>query len=157
MSEEALASRFLRFIAFILDWILTIMVTIMVLGTTRLLESPEAYQGEQSVTLRVLGAGAIAYLLVNGWLLIARGQTMGKFFCRIAIVAQSTGARPAIWVLILRSLVFAFSITFVSHWAYSLAYLVNYGFVVRKDRRCLHDILLQTEVVKYGKEPNKSD
>ena len=148
MSERVLASRFMRLIAFVLDWLLVVMVTVMVLGTTRLLESADAFATPMSIAIRVLIAGAIAYLILNGWLLIARGQTFGMMLCRLTIVIRNTTDRPAIWVLVIRSVVFGFAIAAVFEWILFVVYMVNWLFIVRKNRCCLHDLLLQTEVIE---------
>lgn len=157
MNERVLASRFLRLVASVLDWILTIMVTIMVLGTTRFLEHPNAFDSSWTVLSRVVGAGVIAYLLLHGWLLVSRGQSFGKFLCGLKIVKRGTDERPSIGVLVLRSLIFGFSYSIFQYGLVIVIYIADSVSIFFKSRRCLHDMLLLTEVIKYQPATDKED
>jgi uncharacterized RDD family membrane protein YckC len=90
--------------------------------------------------------GVLTFLLLNGYLLATRGQTLGKALLKIRIVRPSgepaSGARLA-----LRYGVGLCNRPHGGHalWIYSL---VDCLMIFRKSRRCLHDEIADTIVVK---------
>ena len=156
MSEINLASRWRRFFAALLDFVLVIAGLIIVLGTTRLLESPEPWTNDLVFNVRVFAAGALTYLILNGALLIYRGQTIGKFLLRMRIVETGSENRAPIWILVLRSLFIppVFVAIMFNDWGSTvfLVALVWYGAIFYKHRKCLHDYLLRTDVIRVAKK-----
>ena len=97
----------------------------------------------------VLGLATFALQLVQIYLVSTRGQTLGKRFLGIRIVRASDGSNPGFaraWLL--RALVPG--IIGMLPMIGSVFTFVNYGFIFRADRRCLHDLLADTRVVKVN-------
>jgi len=86
------------------------------------------------------------YLAINGHLLAKHGQSVGKRLCGIRIVRQD-GSAPTLWEVFVKRYL---SILLLGQipMAGNLVSLVDALFIFRKDRRCLHDLLAGTLVVK---------
>lgn len=93
-----------------------------------------------------MALGFSAYVLVNGWLLHTRGQTVGKKLLGLRVV-RTDGSRAGIArLLFVRYLLnSAFSIVPVVGGIYAL---VDCLLIFRASRKCLHDNLADTIVVK---------
>ena len=94
--------------------------------------------------------GGIAYLVIfmviNGYLLVTKGQTLGKLALGIRIVdAASNGAATAVKLLGLRYVLvlLVMAIPIIGQ----LLGLADALFIFRSDRRCVHDLLAGTKVV----------
>jgi uncharacterized RDD family membrane protein YckC len=117
--------------------------------------------GSGTSTLNVLG-WVYAFILgiSNLILLHEEGQTIGKMIMKTRIVLAKNGLNGGIWNnLILRSawdlIALALGFFFLLPSGRSiaianclLAYTLDYFFIFRKDRRCLHDLIAKTVVVK---------
>ncbi|XOV82830.1 MAG: RDD family protein [bacterium] len=138
-----------RVVASAIDFVLVPLVSFIVMLVTGVMESAEAYAGNQ-IWLRGIGLGVVGYLLVNGWLLHRRGQTVGKMCMGIMIIDAKTGEKPPWWRLVfIRALFFPLLylpvlVASVGLWA--LLPLLDQAFIFRADRRCLHDLLAGTSV-----------
>jgi uncharacterized RDD family membrane protein YckC len=109
----------------------------------------EIEPGRLLIGFAVLGLATFALQLVQIYLVSTRGQTLGKRFLGIRIVRASDGSNPGFaraWLL--RALVPG--IIGVLPTIGSVFTIVNYGFIFRADRRCLHDLLADTRVVKVN-------
>ena len=101
--------------------------------------------------LRLVYAGqsllaALLYLAVNGPLLVRNGQTVGKRLCRIRI-AKPDGSVPSLLdSFVKRHLVFALA-RLVPYVGFLLA-MADVLLIFRDSRKCLHDDLAGTVVVK---------
>ena len=104
----------------------------------------------------VLGlVGVAAYLavffLINGWLLKTRGQTVGKRICGIRI-ARPDGTVPGLSQTFGRRIaVFSIPGLITGPFAIPLAYVIQLADVLcifRSSRKCLHDDVAGTIVVK---------
>ena len=110
---------------------------------------PEIELGRLLIGLAVLGFATFALQLFQIYLVSTRGQTLGKRFFGIRIVRASDGSNPGFaraWLL--RALVPG--IIGMLPTIGSVFTIVNYGFIFRADRRCLHDLLADTRVVKVN-------
>jgi len=90
--------------------------------------------------------GSAIYLAINGYLLKRDGQTVGKRICKIRIVKKGGGI-PTLWesfVLRFMLVSIAQSIPVVGN----LFALLDPLMIFRENRRCLHDELAGTIVVK---------
>ena len=140
-----------RFFAGLIDFIVVPLVSLLVMLVSGAMEHAEAYVGNQP-WIRGIGLGIAGYLLVNGWLLYARGQTLGKALTGITVVSDATGEKAALWRLV-----------FIRAWFFAGLYLpllyglvgllallpvLDHAFVLRTDRRALHDLLAGTRVVR---------
>jgi len=86
------------------------------------------------------------FFLVNGYVLKKYGQTVGKRFLDIRICDFRTAAVPPLWRLLVRILVPALAglLGLVG----GLLSWVDILFIFRKDRRCVHDWIASTRVVR---------
>ena len=139
-----------RLVASAIDFVLVPLVSFLVMLVSGAMETADAYAGNQ-IWLRGVGLGVAGYLLINGWLLHRRGQTVGKMVMGIMIVDATSGEKASWWRLILiRALFFPLLylpllFSFVGFLA--LLPVLDQAFVLRSDRRCLHDLVAGTAVV----------
>jgi uncharacterized RDD family membrane protein YckC len=91
--------------------------------------------------------GFALYLLVHGYFLFKYSQTVGKRLLKIRVQNLADGQRTPGWtLLLLRSLPISIvsQIPVVGPWLG----VFDVVFIFRKDRRCLHDYVAGTVVVK---------
>ena len=157
-SEEAgtpsgpeLAGRGRRLGAYIIDTIIAGIVLVAVayfnpgpLGVTMLdiMRDP--------MTQQMSTAGSIAFVIIfmaiNSYLLVTKGQTLGKMALGIRIVdAASNGAATAVKLLGLRYVLVM--LVAVIPFIGGLLGLIDFLFIFREDRRCVHDLIAGTKVV----------
>ena len=157
-SEEAgtpsgpeLAGRGRRLGAYIIDTIIAGIVLVAVayfnpgpLGITMLdiMRDP--------MTQQMSTAGSIAFVIIfmaiNSYLLVTKGQTLGKMALGIRIVdAASNGAATAVKLLGLRYVLVM--LVAVIPFIGGLLGLIDFLFIFREDRRCVHDLIAGTKVV----------
>jgi uncharacterized RDD family membrane protein YckC len=101
------------------------------------------------VLLGVAAAGtlSLALLVVQVVMLSTRGQTIGKRLLGIRIVRFADGSKAGFvhgWLL--RN--FVTGIISAIPWLGLIFFFVDIGFIFRDDRRCLHDLIADTKVVK---------
>jgi uncharacterized RDD family membrane protein YckC len=106
----------------------------------------------------------VAYLMLNGYTLWHRGQTLGKWIMDIAIVPASSHIREGVmcggdeskstyvpaplWKLIcIRALFFPILFLTVVPWL-TLLPVLDQALIFGKRRRCLHDLVAGTIVVR---------
>jgi uncharacterized RDD family membrane protein YckC len=90
----------------------------------------------------------LSYVILNGYWLYTRGQTVGKRLMKVAIVETASGERAPFWKLIcIRALFFPLLFTVISPFLACLP-IVDQLFVFRKNRRCVHDLAAGTSVVR---------
>ena len=109
--------------------------------------NPWADAGEGMWSLHVLGplAGLGIFVAVHGWLLVTRGQTVGKMLMKIRIV-RSDGAKVSPGRLGLRyGIGWLVSVVPALGQAWGL---VDALLIFRASRRCLHDLIADTIVVR---------
>ena len=144
---ERLAGRGRRLVATLIDMVLVPALSVLLIMITGVMEHAEDYRNAMWVLWAFLLA-VLSYLLLNGYWLFTRGQTVGKRVMRIAIVDAASGERAPFWKLIgIRALAFPLLFTVISPF---LAWLpiVDHLFVLRKNRRCVHDLAAGTSVVE---------
>ena len=128
-----------------MDSVVVIGVTLGVLYPTGSIEIIGKGQlGGDYYSLVLGGALFAAFLIANGYLLIQHGQTLGKRLFDIKIVSAKSRNKAPFWrIAILRYL--PFFLVSASPWG-ALAIPLDVAFVLRADRRCLHDLLSGTAV-----------
>jgi uncharacterized RDD family membrane protein YckC len=147
MEEAGLVRRVL---ATVVDFVVVPVVSFGLLLVTGLMEGPEAYVDGQPV-IRGLVLGAGGYLLLNGWLLAARGQTLGKALTGLVIVSADGDAAPLWRLVCIRGPFFALlylPMLYAVVGLLALLPLIDQAFVLRRDRRALHDLAAGTRVVR---------
>lgn len=141
-----LASRGARLGGSIVDGLIAIAIiwpTMYFLGYfERAMEGATSIEDEIGLTL----FGFVSFLVINGYLLATRGQTVGKLAAGTRIVSvEDNKILPFHKVILLRYLplwVVAY-IPFIG----PIIGIVNPLFIFREDRRCLHDHIAGTRVI----------
>lgn len=151
-AEVELPSRWLRLGAAILDSILGCIV--MGPGIVLLVMAGAFGAEHQTPNAAFSVAGMIACLLgfvallaVQIYLLVTRGQTVGKKLVGIRIVTYPEGENPGFVKAVLLRLVVNGVIGSVPFLG-AVYTLVDICFIFRADKRCIHDLIAGTHVVK---------
>lgn len=146
-----LASRWLRLGAALLDsFIGTLFIApgLVMLIMAGVFTTPDSPNPALLLAGAVTTGGAMLLLLgIQIYLLVTRGQTLGKKFLGIKIVSFEDESNPGfVKVFLLRMLVNGLigAVPFVGIF-YSLADIL---LIFREDRRCIHDLIAGTKVVK---------
>lgn len=141
-----LASPWKRLGATLIDGLAAMVMLMSIMSLTGILQ--QAFNG-RPLTLGQQGflfvAGWIVFLILNGYLLYDKGQTIGKLVVKLRIVDQN-GDIPSFGKLFglryfLPSLIA--QIPFVG----GLLSIVDVLFIFGQDHRCLHDYLAGTWVI----------
>lgn len=85
-----------------------------------------------------------SYLIINGFFLASKGQTIGKKLLRIQIVNVQNDSPPSIPIILGRTLLYLISLLTPC----LILWFVDVLSVFRSDRRCLHDLAAGTKVVR---------
>ena len=145
-----LAGRGRRLGAYMIDVIIAGIVLVAVayfnpgpLGITMLDLMRDATQ-QMSTEANI--AFLIIFMAINSYLLLTKGQTLGKWMLGIRIVdAESNGAATAVKLLGLRYVLVM--LVAVIPLIGGLLGVVDFLFIFREDRRCVHDLIAGTKVV----------
>ena len=98
------------------------------------------------ITVALLALGFLCFLLVNGYFLMKNGQTIGKKLMKIRI-ADLQGNVPDFTKLSLARILPLYAVQLLPGFGPFLLVLDDL-FIFRADRRCIHDLLAGTKVVK---------
>lgn len=153
---EELASRWARLGGAILDGLIMFALVFPLMFATGYWERAmsAAISGDGPAfmdQLEMVGLGLLAQLAVNGYLLNKYGQTIGKRIAGTRIVSVDDNRILPLWrVFVIRIL----SVGVVSQvpGVGPIFGLVNVLFVFRDDKRCIHDLMAGTKVVKASAE-----
>ncbi|MCY3883892.1 MAG: RDD family protein [Gammaproteobacteria bacterium] len=94
-----------------------------------------------------LAIDAAVFLIINGYLLATRGQSIGKLFMNIAIVSEDTRQVQPIGKLLILRYFPIYALQVVMYFLYSLVFILDALFIFRDDRRTFHDIMAGTTVI----------
>lgn len=95
----------------------------------------------------VLGFAAVVLGAVQIWMLVTRGQTLGKRIMDVRIVRLDDESTPGfVHVFVLRALVPG--VIGALPWLGWIFTLTDILFIFRDDRRCIHDLIAGTKVIK---------
>jgi uncharacterized RDD family membrane protein YckC len=144
-SGRQLATRSRRLGAILLDGLINSVVYFPLLylfGRSAFAPPPNA--GMSYLYLNML-VGLITALLINGWLLVDRGQTVGKMLLGIRIV-RPDGSKVGVGRIALRYLVA--NVAPVTPIVGGIFGLVDALMIFRKSIRCLHDQIADTIVIR---------
>jgi uncharacterized RDD family membrane protein YckC len=145
--DSELAERSKRFHAEIVDGIIALCLAIpmmYVLGIWAYLGRGE--DPPEGLLLASAALGFLGFLLIHGYYLKTNGQTVGKKLAGIRIAALD-GSVPDFATLVVRRYL---PITLAAQVPVVGPYLtmVDVLFIFRGDRRCLHDLIAGTKVIK---------
>jgi uncharacterized RDD family membrane protein YckC len=148
--ETPLADRGTRFVAAFLDGLISLAYSLPLMYFMGFFDNAKAMQNASFTTL--LGVSALSFVcfvLVHGYTLKQSGQTLGKKMTGIRIADLDDGVPDLGRVIGLRYL----PITAVGliPIAGSFLPLIDVLFIFRSDRRCIHDLIAGTKVVKVTK------
>ena len=138
-------ARVRRFAATAVDFLLVGLAGLVLVIATGAFEDAEDYAG--NVLLRIVAFGFATYFLVNGLLLWRRGQTVGKALFGLVVVGAGTDIPAPLWRLVARAPFFMALYGVSLGWP-ALIVLVDHAFIFGVKRRCLHDLVCGTEVVR---------
>jgi uncharacterized RDD family membrane protein YckC len=148
MPPLRLASLGSRVAAVLLDSLVLGVATIPVgIGLAIIPDVPDPTSTAQEPANILMVVGILLFLgviAIDLYLLAARGQTLGKKWMHIRIASHPDGGNPGlVKTLLLRGFVNGV----LSNLTSGIYGLVDFCFVFREDRRCLHDLLAGTVVV----------
>ncbi len=144
-----LASRWTRLFAFIIDSIISLVITVPFMLYYGVWES--AMQGQEmgmEITIMFTLLGVVGFMLFHGYLLKTKGQTIGKYILGIRIVSLD-GELPEFGGLIAKRYVPVWLLQVLP--ALGLLALVNVLLIFRSDKRCIHDLIAGTKVIRIIK------
>jgi len=152
--HNTLASLGARFVASLLDGLLLLAIFLPVIYFTGYFNGMAGDDWQPSLVQEITYAvfGIVVYLLLNGYLLKKYGQTVGKWMMGIGIRDMQGNLcdfvpmvlkREILWQLIANIPVVGIFIV-----------LVDILFIFRADRRCMHDLLAETQVLAIKKARN---
>ncbi|TWU33298.1 RDD family protein [Novipirellula artificiosorum] len=149
-----LATRGERFAGALIDGLLMLPLVFgggMALGVAMIAAgiNPESLQFNLIATVVGGFLGAVVFLVINGYLLATKGQTVGKLIIKTQIVSESTNTiLPFGQLVMLRYLPFwvAGSLPILSRFVP----LIDALAIFRASRKCIHDDIAGTKVIKLS-------
>lgn len=149
--QAVLAGRGTRFLAVVVDGIIGAALVwaamqIPVIGQLLKVQDPDAAADMWAWRPASSLLGLAIFLLVQGWPLVTRGQTVGKILFKLRIV-RTDGSKPDAW----RLLGLRYGIGVLTNLNVGLAMiysLVDSLLIFRSSRQCLHDTIADTRVIK---------
>jgi uncharacterized RDD family membrane protein YckC len=144
-----LASRWARLGAVLIDGIVQMVVIVPVLllafgGWSNYLAKAETMGLVMTAVLQL--GSFIVFLLIHGYLMKTRGQTIGKLALGIKMVRSNENPADLQRLALMRYLP-QYAITAIPLVG-GLFYIVDVLFIFRESRKCLHDDIADTIVVK---------
>ncbi len=159
--DVELADRLYRLGAWFLDNILAFLCCLpgfLVVGSSVIIslltghgDITDAMSGRLVLGWLVIAAGGVALLVVQIWMLTTRGQTVGKRMIGVRIVRAADGTNPGfVSAVVMRAIVPGLIATVLNIIpGLGLVFtIVDVCFIFRADRRCIHDFIAGTKVVK---------
>jgi len=143
-TEPELASRWARLGGAILDVFVLALLYIPVMYAAGMFESDNV--GKETPTQMIQQSLGILllFLIINGFLLAKRNQTIGKLLVKTQIVSAASGERLSFGKIYGLRYLFFHLLSIPAPWIG----LVDSLFIFRNDKRCLHDLLAGTKVVR---------
>jgi uncharacterized RDD family membrane protein YckC len=140
------ADLFERFIAKCIDYFFQLVVPfatglMFAMISSLIVENQNTSMAVYTTTLLVLAIG----VAVTQWILIARrGQSIGKHFMRIRLANRHNDKVPDF----IQSVVIRLWLVNLINVVFPVFYLIDVCLVFFEDRRCVHDIMASTRVIR---------
>ena len=134
-----------RLVAAAVDFVVVGIAGFVLVIATGAFEDAEDYAG--NILARIVAYGFLTYFLVNGVLLWRRSQTVGKALLGLVVVTAGSDTRAPLQRLVVRAPFFMALYGVFLGWPVFIA-LVDQAFIFGGKRRCLHDLVCGTEVVR---------
>jgi uncharacterized RDD family membrane protein YckC len=145
--DPQLADRGTRFVAAFLDGVIGLACSLPLMYSVGFFDSTPAGRNVPFTTLMGLSVVCfLGFLLVHGYTLHKNGQTLGKKMLGIRIADPDDGIPDFGRLVGLRYL--PMNAVSLIPAAGPILSLVDVLFIFRSDRRCVHDLLAGTKVVK---------
>jgi len=141
-----LAGRWTRLFAWIVDGVILSLATHLLASFSPLVDPAAGAAGLWTVRFEEFGMEFVLFLLLNGYLLVTRGQTIGKALFKIRIVRPDGAPASAARVIGLRYGLDA--VTGLTTGSLLIYAVIDGLFIFRESRRCLHDLIADTVVVR---------
>jgi uncharacterized RDD family membrane protein YckC len=142
-----LAGRGERLLAVLLDTLIMLVIMLPIMFVTGYWKTvTRGHPPDFSTQLLYGSIGLVVFILVQSYPLNASGQTWGKRAMKIRI-ADMQGGKPAFSNLMLKRYLAIQVVGFVP-WAGGIVAWVDALMIFRADRRCGHDFIAGTQVVK---------
>ncbi len=144
-----LASRWMRLFAAFIDGIILMLFIIPMQFYMGVFDGFPEHMKEPDLMTNLLfgGVGFILYAIINSYTLQRNGQTLGKLICKIKIVR--TDFTPATFgrIIFVRYLPMTL-VTQIPMIGVFIGGLIDPLLIFRKSKKCLHDNIADTIVVK---------
>lgn len=144
--ESTLAGRWSRLVATLVDVIFVGLILLPLLYFAGIFETLLEEDESLAQTLMLSFISSVIFLVLNGWLLVKQGQTIGKVIFNIKIVRRDDSLADIYQIIGLRTILFA--VLTASEKIGMLFLILDSLFIFRSDRRCIHDLVAGTKVVK---------
>ncbi len=144
-----LAGRGQRFVAAMIDGVisLAIMIPVMImLGMFQYVE--KGLEPPFSLMLLSTTIGFAVFVALHYMLLVKNGQTIGKRLLKIRI-ADLEGNKPAVGTILFKRYLPISAVGLIPVIGQILP-LIDLLFIFRKDRRCVHDLIAGTQVLRIS-------
>lgn len=143
-----------RFLGSLIDGLILLPLAFgagMMLGIVLVVMGMPAESPAFSLASRILGTliGIAVFLLINGFLLATRGQTVGKVVMKTQIVSDD-GMLVPLGPLVLKRYVPLWLVTNLPYIGF-LAALANALAIFRENRKCIHDEIAGTKVIQVNR------
>lgn len=146
---QPLASRAQRLSAALLDAAFGVLVTGIIFTVFNLIDKLGAQDPSFGLQIMLMLFGIAIYLLMHGYTLGTRGQTLGKLVLGIQVVSIHTGQIFSLTHLLVYRMM-PFQLIAMIPIVGPVLILIDTLLIFRKDRRCMHDILCGSKVVAYS-------
>ena len=162
-STDQPASRFTRFAAAMVDGILMVGILMPVQYATGYIARAQTLEVSLAEQVGMSLLGLFAFLILNGYLLYSRGQTIGKFLTKIQIVDKTAGdLLPFLRVYVFRylwTLPFVMLVVLIpgriDDLLLNAVVLIDVLFIFGAASRCLHDYIAGSSVVQFAENRTK--
>ncbi len=142
------ASRWARLAAQVIDGLILIavFVPVAIYGLGMDFDRPTEHTADQQIVVSLIGL--CLHLLLHSWLWYHRSASIGKALLRLRI--ETLDGRPAGFARIVVARVLPGFLVALLPFGNGPA-LIDALFVFRRDRRCLHDLIAGTRVMKLAR------
>ena len=141
------AARWQRLLAAGIDFVTVAALALFLALATGAFEHHQDWVGARP-QMRAYGLALLSYLLINLYFLSNAGQTLGKKLVGIRMVARSDNRTLETWRYALRVLPLCCVAVIWFDAIFIVIFLVNLLPMLTPQRRCLHDYLADTWVVR---------
>ena len=154
-AQSELASRWARLGGSLVDGIILLVPVLGIMFPLgyweRAMSDSLTYSDQTSFTLLYL----VLYLVINGYTLSTRGQSIGKIVAGTRIVSYSGGRLLPLWKLFGVRFMFAYLIGLIPVAGPFLS-LINMLLIFGSEKRCGHDLIAGTRVVNADSLPARA-